>query len=105
MTRSEWDRIAAVLDNGFPGHFGEAESAAYWLLLGKRPARQVEDAVRRAVDKGLRYRPTPSELVQLIPRARQSHQQAFTATVERYGLEKAREFFPQSEFPLLEEAS
>lgn len=66
MTRIEWDRIAAVLDNGFPGHFGEAESATYWLLLGRRPARQVEQAVRRAVDSGARYRPTPSELVRLM---------------------------------------
>lgn len=66
MTRQEWDRIAAVLDNGFPGHFGEAESAAYWLLLGSRPARQVEDAVRRAVDLAMRFRPTPSELVGLM---------------------------------------
>lgn len=68
MTRQEWDRIAAVLDNGFPGHFGEAESAAYWLLLGGRSARQVEQAVRRSVDNGLKYRPTPSELVRFMKR-------------------------------------
>ena len=66
MTRQEWDRIAAVLDCCWPGHFGEAESATYWAVLGNRPARQVEDAVRRAVDRGVRFRPTPSELVALM---------------------------------------
>ena len=104
MTRQEWDRIAAVLDNGFPGHFGEAESGAYWLLMGNRPAAQVETAVRRAVDKGLKYRPTPSELVRLIPASSRSASAAFQATVHRYGLVKARELFPQAQFPELEEA-
>lgn len=92
-----------MLDNGFPGHFGEAESAAYWLLLGRRPARQVEDAVRRAVDSGVKYRPTPSELVRLIGKTKPSHEAAFTATVERYGLEKAREFFPEDQFSFVRE--
>lgn len=105
MTRQEWDRIAAVLDNGFPGHFGEAESAAYWLLLGNEPARRVERAVVAAVKKGARFRPAPSELYRLMPAESVSIQSQFNATVERYGLEKAREFFPRSEFPLLEEAS
>lgn len=107
MTRAEWDRIAAVLDNGFPGHFGEAESATYWLLLGRRPARQVEDAVRRAVDKGSRYRPTPSELVALMRGPSTSRTEylegQYRAFAERLGVERAREFFPTTEFPDLKE--
>lgn len=95
MTRSEWDRIAAVLDNGFPGHFGEAESATYWLLLGTRPARQVEDAVRRAVDKAMRYRPTPSELVGLMREStstvEQRREQWRELYRKRYGQERADE--------------
>ena len=93
MTRQEWDRIAAVLDNGFPGHFGEAESATYWLLLGKRPARQVEDAVRRAVDTAMRYRPTPSELVALMREStstvEQRREQWRDLYEKRYGSERA----------------
>ena len=84
MTRQEWDRIAAVLDCCWPGHFGEAESATYWLLLGKRPARQVEDAVRRAVDKAMRYRPTPSELVGLMRPSQTTVEQRREEWRERY---------------------
>lgn len=102
MTRSEWDRIAAVLDNGFPGHFGEAESAAYWLLLGNRPARQVEDAVRRAVDKAMRFRPTPSELVGLMRESvqtveqRREHWRGIYA--RRYGQDRADELVAELNF-------
>lgn len=103
MTRSDWDRIAAVLDCCWPGHFGEAESATYWAVLGRRPARDIEQAVRKAVDTGARYRPTPTELVRLIPRGRVSYEDAFRSTAARYGIEKAREFFPTTEFPDLKE--
>jgi hypothetical protein len=107
MTRPEWDRIAAVLDNGFPGHFGDAESAAYWLLLGRRSARQVEDAVRKAVDKGLKYRPTPSELVRLMGTEDGDFiRSQFAACTRIHGVERAKEFFPTSRFPaLLEETT
>ena len=102
MTRQEWDRIAAVLDNGFPGHFGEAESATYWLLLGSRPARQVEDAVRRAVDKAMRYRPTPSELVGLmrdsVQTVEQRREQWRELYEKRYGPARADELVASLNF-------
>ena len=102
MTRAEWDRIAAVLDNGFPGHFGEAESATYWLLLGTRPARQVEDAVRRAVDRGVRFRPTPSELVALMREETgtvESRREEWRAIyTKRYGAARADELVASLNF-------
>jgi hypothetical protein len=103
MTRVEWDRIAVVLDYGWPGDFDEVASGAYWAVLGRRPAGDVEAAVRTAVDRGQRFRPTPPELVALIPqRALPPSVEAWRDRYEAmYGPERARElmsgFFPGGE--------
>jgi hypothetical protein len=103
MTRAEWDRIAVVLDYGWPGDFDEVASGAYWAVLGRREARDVEAAVRKAVDRGQRFRPTPPELVALIPATKRTVSvEAWRERYEAmYGPEKARElvagFFPGGE--------
>ncbi|NBW17851.1 MAG: hypothetical protein EBR82_58730 [Caulobacteraceae bacterium] len=48
MTRVEWDRIAVVLDYGWPGDFDEVASAAYFALLMEQPAAAIEAVRPRA---------------------------------------------------------
>ena len=96
MIRVEWDRIAVVLDYGWPGDFDEVASAAYFALLMEQPAAAIEAACRRLTDAGQRFRPTPAELVKAAGRASAGRKQVFTSTFrvceQRYGRKRAIEF-------------
>ena len=63
MTRAEFGRIAVVLDECWMGDFTETAEAAYFAVLGDKPAKVIEDALRALVDRGQAFRPTPPEIV------------------------------------------
>lgn len=96
MTPAEWDRIAVVLDYGWPGDFDEVASAAYFALLMEQPAAAIEAACRTLTDAGQRFRPTPAELVKAAGRANAGRRQVFLSSFrfceERYGRKRAIEF-------------
>ena len=93
MTRQEWNQIAVVLDYGWPGDFDEAASASYYALLKGQSTKRVETGLQVLVDKGAKYRPTPSEIMGAVGRGSRSRMDLFSANMtyytRRYGFEKA----------------
>jgi hypothetical protein len=95
MTRDEFKQIAVVLDECWPGDFTVTAEAAYFAVLQEKTASVIEQACRELVNRGARFRPTPSELVSAAAgpsRARflLDQQQAFAA---RIGEQRAAEMF------------
>jgi hypothetical protein len=96
MNRQEFAQIAVVLDECWPisGPFTETAEAAYFAVLKGKTAQSIEAACQRLVERGHKYRPTPSELVKASV-ADVDRLQLFQANVrfytQRYGLHVALE--------------
>lgn len=101
MTRSEFAKIAVVLDNAFVGKdgFTETMEAAYFIVLERYNTEHIEDGIRKLVAKGQVFMPKPGEIVQaagLVGRGydeRLIFQQNFTVFRDKHGHQKAVEFF------------
>lgn len=101
MTRKEFAQIAVVLDQCWPGDFGETAEAAYFALLQDIDLQSCEAALRKL--RGQRFRPSVPEIVQAAgntDRARFLELQR-SICAQRYGIKKANELFEQLE-PLKE---
>lgn len=100
MTRSEFAKIAVVLDNAFVGKdgFTETMEAAYFIVLERYNAGHIEDGIRKLVAKGQVFMPKPGEIVQAAGLAGQRYdrllifKQNFTAFRNLHGHDKAVEY-------------
>lgn len=68
MTDLEWETIEALLENGWPGDFTEAQGDAYRVFLSAFPAEALLEALQTLVQTGGTFRPSASEIVQTIRR-------------------------------------
>jgi len=66
MTRTEWDGIAALLDNAWRGGMDDDRADAYFALLSDYPGAQVMAALKRLTLVGGPFVPTVPEIVQAI---------------------------------------
>lgn len=95
MTRDEFAQAAVVLDQCWPGNFEETAEAAYFVMLSDLDLKVVENALIKL--RPQKFRPSVSEIVNAagISTRSQHLEQQRQWCVERYGVEKANELFPQ----------
>lgn len=101
MTREEFAQAAVVLDACWPGDFDETAEAAYFVMLGDLQLERVEGALRKL--RNQRFRPSVAEIVNaagITDRTLYLERQRDWCA-ERYGVEKANEFFSELA-PILE---
>lgn len=66
MTDDEWEVIAGVLEECWPGEWTERTGPAYRMMLDSYPAEQVAAALRVWTRRGEKWRPSAGELVGLL---------------------------------------
>lgn len=62
----EWDGFCALVDEGWHGEFDDSARAAWRLLLDRHAPAAVIAALEQLVAKGLKHRPSVSEIVAAI---------------------------------------
>lgn len=68
MTDLEWETIEALLENGWPGDFTEAQGDAYRVFLATHSAEALLEALQTLAQTGSTFRPSASEIVQAVNR-------------------------------------
>lgn len=63
---AEWDSIALLLENGWPGEFDDTAAGAYRALLAGYDPEQVLIALRVLVRRGGSFRPSVSEIAAVL---------------------------------------
>ena len=66
MSAPEWDTIALLLENGWPGDFDDAAQGAYRALLAGYDPEQILIGLRVLVRRGGTFRPSVSEIAAVI---------------------------------------
>jgi len=66
VTRDEWESIALLIENCWRGQFDETASSAYHTFLGELDATIVMLALKRLVQNGTVFRPTPGEIMAAV---------------------------------------
>lgn len=59
---AQWDSIALLLENGWPGDFDDAAQGSYRALLAGYDPEQILIALRVIVRRGGKFRPSVSEI-------------------------------------------
>jgi hypothetical protein len=62
----EWDGFCALVDEGWHGEFEASARAAWRLLLDRHEPAKVITALEQLVARGLKHRPSVSEIVAAI---------------------------------------
>ena len=62
MTRDQWNLCAVALDHLWPGDFLEADSAAYFMVLGEYDYQPIETAIKRLATRS-EWRPSCYQIV------------------------------------------
>jgi hypothetical protein len=62
----EWDGFCALVDEGWHGEFDASARAAWRLLLDRHEPAKVITALEQLVARGLKHRPSVSEIVAAI---------------------------------------
>jgi len=68
MSAKEWDTLALLIEEGWPGEFTDAAAKAWRVLLDDYDAGQVLAAVKGLVARGGKFRPSVAEVVAQIRR-------------------------------------
>jgi hypothetical protein len=66
VRNDEWAGICTLLENGWPGEFGDAARVSYRLLLDDFDPAQIEQALKLLVRSGGTFRPSASEVAGAI---------------------------------------
>lgn len=63
ITDADWNRLFALLDDGWPGELTPDGADAYRTLLDGIAPESIVGGLRRLLHAGARFRPTPAEIL------------------------------------------
>jgi hypothetical protein len=63
FTNDEWDSLCLLLEEGWPGEFGEGARGAWRVMLNDYTVEEVFRAIKGLVARGGKFRPSVAEVV------------------------------------------
>ena len=92
ITPDEWASLCLLIEEGWPGEFGDAAEKAWRVLLDDYDADRVLRAVKALVARGGKFRPSVAEVVAEIRHdpSRPTFEEAYRLIYGRGGVLRAR---------------